>query len=274
MVALHNSKGQSEAGRVAKRNETKAVRALTKNGKYFVPPVEERGDIKALLRRLAAAGAGRPADRNGFPEGPWTPELIADAISALDANRSGIDLRTVQLWFQDNGKGISSENIRWLARIFGCDDPKATSKWQAELTAANRRLKASRRERRSADIRPARPTSDMDQSAKKNPLTEVGQRRPTKQPNNHFSLAKSTEALLSGRSALTLPTMIWAGSAILALLAYFIGTHSITYTPEADLEKQVGLLVGSKLDGRQNYICSPVPLLGIRSSVFLENRWA
>ncbi|MEF3088078.1 hypothetical protein VLL29_20810, partial [Bacillus altitudinis] len=33
----------------------------------------------------------------------------------------------------------------WLARIFGCDDPEATSAWQAELSAAQARLTTRRR---------------------------------------------------------------------------------------------------------------------------------
>ena len=110
-------------------------------------PTEDGSDFKDLFKRLVAAGAGRPVDTNGFPTGSWTPELLADAISQIDANRVGIDLRTVQLWFQDNDKGISSDNIRWLAKIFGCGDPKATNAWHLELSAAQARLKAKRRNR-------------------------------------------------------------------------------------------------------------------------------
>src|SRR5690606_19290752 len=77
--------------------------------------------------------------------GPWTPELLAEAISQIDSNRIGVDLRTVQLWFQENDKGISIANIRWLARVFGCDDPVATGEWQVELSAAQSRLTAKRR---------------------------------------------------------------------------------------------------------------------------------
>src|SRR5690606_21625078 len=94
----------------------------------------------------AAAGAGRPLGKDGFPAGPWTPGLLAEAVSQIDSHRIGIDLRTVQLWFQENDKGISTGNIRWLARVFGCDDPVATSEWQVELSAAQSRLSAKRRE--------------------------------------------------------------------------------------------------------------------------------
>lgn len=97
---------------------------------------------------MAAAGAGRPLGEDGFPQGPWTPELLADAISKIDANRVGVDLRTVQLWFQENDKGISPANIRWLARIFGCDDREATNDWLNELSSAQTRLTARRRDQK------------------------------------------------------------------------------------------------------------------------------
>src|SRR5690606_22169169 len=110
------------------------------------PPQRDGSDFKELFKRLAAAGAGRPLGKDGFPAGSWTPELLGEAISQIDSNRVGVDLRTVQLWFQENEQGISAANIRWLARIFGCDDPVATSEWQMELSAAQSRLSAKRRE--------------------------------------------------------------------------------------------------------------------------------
>ena len=77
-----------------------------------------------LFARVAATGVGRPVDRDGCPQGPWTPDLLAEAISEIEANRAGIELRTVQLWFENNEKGISANNIRWLARVLGCNDPQ------------------------------------------------------------------------------------------------------------------------------------------------------
>ncbi|MDC1297686.1 hypothetical protein N8Z37_05325, partial [Octadecabacter sp.] len=80
---------------------------MIKNGKYFVAPAKDGSDFKELFNRLAATGAGRRVDADGFSTGPWTPELLAEAISNIDANKAGLELRTVQLWFQDNEKGIS-----------------------------------------------------------------------------------------------------------------------------------------------------------------------
>lgn len=97
-------------------NDMEICRVLIKNGKFFVKPVIEGEDFKALLKYAFSAGAGRPVDANGFSEGPWTPDLLAEAISEIDANNSGIELRSVQRWLQDNDSGINPENIRWLAR--------------------------------------------------------------------------------------------------------------------------------------------------------------
>lgn len=129
----------------------KACSPLIKNNRFFVQPQKTGDNFKQLFARLAAAGAGRPVDENGFPDGPWTPETLAVEISSIDANRNGIELRAVQVWFQDNDNGISNDNIRWVARIFGCDDPEMASLWQAELTASKERLAAQRRAKRRSD---------------------------------------------------------------------------------------------------------------------------
>ena len=54
--------------------------ALFKNGKLFLPPTGDGSNFKELFKRLAAAGAGRPLGKEGFPAGSWTPELLAEAI--------------------------------------------------------------------------------------------------------------------------------------------------------------------------------------------------
>ncbi|RRY15011.1 hypothetical protein EGJ57_24595, partial [Brucella anthropi] len=108
---------------------------MTKNGKFFLPPPKNGSDFKELFKLIVAAGAGRPLGSDGHTAGPWTPELLAEAITHVDPKRIGVDLRTVQLWFQENEKGISTTNIGLLARVLSCGDTVATSEWSMELSA-------------------------------------------------------------------------------------------------------------------------------------------
>ncbi|MEQ9040295.1 MAG: hypothetical protein RIE24_18260 [Silicimonas sp.] len=220
---------------------------MIKNGKYFVAPQKTGEDFKQLFARLAAAGAGRPADVHGFPDGPWTPETLADAISSIEANRNGIDLRTVQVWFQDNDNGISSENIRWLARVFGCDDPEAASDLQTELSAARSRLDAKRRAKRVAKGTPVTSAPNLDESnhtdenAPDDRLTEATKPELAPRPTPRFSLTSATEALFS-RSPLNLPASVFAGAVALQFTSYFLGIHEVTFEAPDGLAKQVGFL--------------------------------
>jgi len=208
---------------------------LIKNEKYFVEPRSSVDNFKALFARLTAEGAGRPVDHKGCPDGPWTPEKLADAVSLIEENVNGIEVRAVQTWFQDNDNGISNDNIRWLARIFGCDDPEATSQWQAELTAAKERLKA---ERRSKNKR-----VDEDTAVLQSPETaETIAPSDAKISISGFNLALRTEAMFSGTNLLNLPIVIWGGLGVLWFLAFILGVHSVTYSPIEGVEKQVGLI--------------------------------
>jgi hypothetical protein len=215
---------------------------LIKNGKYFVSPQRTDENFKQLFARLASAGAGKPVDEQGFPDGPWTAEALTDEISTIEANQNGIELRAVQTWFQDNDSGISTENIRWLARIFGCEDPAATSHWQVELTGARDRLTAQRRAKRSAEIAaPRRPAQTQPLLCEGNDLAEVINQEPIV-GNPGQSLASRVDAAFSGASALTLPITVWGGLALLWLLTFAIGTHDVTYSPVVGVEKQVGFV--------------------------------
>lgn len=207
---------------------------MIKNEKYFLLPQKEKQDFKELFRNLTSAGAGRPVDKHGFPQGPWTAELLAEAITRIDANGSGVDLRTVQLWFQDNEKGISPVNIRWLARIFGCNDPDATSDWQRELSAAQSRLTTKRRDRKKS-------ASANLQDAERIGLPEAINDDALPIPQQ-FGLARRSEALFSRRSALDLPILVFACAVTLGFLTYLLGVHDVTYSPEVGLEKQVGFI--------------------------------
>jgi len=192
-------------------------------------------DFKQLFSHLADLGAGREVDENGFPQGPWTPELLANAISLIDANHTGVDLRTVQFWFQDNDKGISAENVRWLARIFGCDDPQATSLWQAELSASKTRLIAKRRLARQPEVTPLAISAEAGGA-------EASAVDPPPAPITGISIARRSEAIFGSTSYLDLPASIFAGAVALGFMSVFLGVHSVIYDNEAGLPKQVGFL--------------------------------
>lgn len=209
---------------------------LIKNGKFFLSPGRNEEDFKELFARVAAAGIGRPVDKDGCPQGPWTADLLADAISQIEANRAGIELRTVQLWFERNDKGISANNIRWLARVLGCNDPEGASAWQAELSAAQSRLMAKRRERRRGQGREQAAPDEIEQEtmASAPPHIDVA---PV-----GFSLARATEAVFAGGSSLNLPSAVFAGAVALQFVSYFLSLHDVTYMRDDGVPKQVGFL--------------------------------
>jgi len=222
---------------------------LIKNGKYFVAPQKSWDNFKVLFARLAAEGAGRPVDRHGIADGPWTAEKLADAISAIEGNHKGIDLRAVQVWFQDNDNGISNDNIRWLARIFGCDDPEETSKWQAELMSSKDRLASERREKRklesttqdsnrkSEDAGTVAATEQLASSRAADEPTKV------KSPGRETrSLAEKCEWVFTGSVSLNLMIIYWLVFCGLGLMNYVLNTLSVTYSPMVGLDKQVGFV--------------------------------
>ena len=213
---------------------------MIKNGKFFVSPPKVELEFKELFKQLAAKGAGRPVDAHGSPEGPWTPELMANAISGIDANEDGIDLRTVQLWFQENDKGISTDNIRWLAKIFGCDDPHATSGWQASLSSAQARLVARRKQKQSSDEQSSSVALPFDRSQDHAVANDRAAKQDSK--NDQFSIAGWSVAVFSNPNFLTLPGILWAGCTALVIFAFVAGVEDVTYVPVAGIEKQVGIL--------------------------------
>tara|TARA_R100001369_G_scaffold52398_2_gene79208 strand:- start:4073 stop:5710 length:1638 start_codon:yes stop_codon:yes gene_type:complete len=220
---------------------------LIKNGKYFVEPQQTSENFKVLFIRLAAEGAGRPVDENGFADGSWTPETLTQAISELEGNQAGIELRTVQVWFHDNLNGISTENIKWLARIFGCNDPDCSSQWQVALSAAKERLAVERREKRSVSKAALSNAPPQDHSTVTDGFDDtppIQTSMPTMEPlqRSPKTLAERVEWTLSGAGSINLIVTYWLVFCGLGFMNSILGTLSVTYSPTADLSKQVGFI--------------------------------
>lgn len=210
---------------------------MEKNGKYFVAPRKSSDNFKVLFGRLAAEGAGRPVDEKGFADGPWTPETLATAITCIDANEKGIDVRTVQTWFQDNDHGISSDNIRWLARVIGCDDPEATSFWQAEFSRAKERLTKARRQKKYAKVNGHHHALvKIAATSTPNPPAD------SEAQESKFRLSTWTEACFGSQASMTLPLAVFAAACMLGLISFTLGLHSIVFAPVDGVSKQVGFL--------------------------------
>ena len=201
--------------------------ALIVNGKLFVEPPSDVKDFKVLFLQLMAAGAGRPVDDSGFSLGAWTPELLATAISSFDRNPSGVELRTVQHWFQDNDKGVSGDNLRWLSRVFGCDDPDKSAIWQTHLTTTYAKFAADRRRMRRDVVK---------ERSKKHAYVGRKADGPTK---NNFS--KFVARRFGADELFGLLVFLWAGCSALLFLSFVLGTHDIVYEPVVGVMKQVGL---------------------------------
>jgi len=207
--------------------------------KYYQPPPKEGGDFNHVFQTAAGAGLGRPVDKPCMPDGQWTPELLADAITSIDANNQGVDLRTVQNWFQDNDRGASAQNLRWLARVFGCGDPNATSEWQKALSLASRQSNEKRKAKRKAKSQLVPP--DATPSPVLPPKPTPSAKLP-KDVEPKTDLAAKTEVILTSQSALFLPLLVFAGACTLALVSFMLNVHDVIFTPENGTAKQVGFL--------------------------------
>ncbi|RUX13919.1 hypothetical protein EOA23_34210, partial [Mesorhizobium sp. M2A.F.Ca.ET.042.01.1.1] len=115
-----------------------------------------------------------------------------------------------------------------------------------ELSAAQSRLAAKRRGRKSAASEVAvavpdmaRPTTFEDGS---DSPAEIARNPDAKRLRRRFSLARRSEALFSRGSPLNLPASVFAGAAALGFLSYMTGIHDATYVRADGLAKQVGFL--------------------------------
>lgn len=210
---------------------------MIKRGKFYLPPPRDSSNFKELFHWLTESGVGRLVDEDGEPIGSWTPELLANAISEIDANHRGIDVRTVQLWFQDSDKGVSADNIRWLGRVFGCDDPEAAREWQIELRSGQSRLSAKRR----GDRNRSKP-SDAQEAGEAEIPVKTTQNNDATEPKQGFSLARKTEAFFGSESTMALPLVVFTGACAFALIAFTLDIHSVVFTSESAPSKQIGFL--------------------------------
>ncbi|MFW7354677.1 MAG: RcgA family putative transporter [Brucella sp.] len=208
---------------------------MTKNGKFFLPPPKDGSDFKELFKLIVAAGAGRPLGSDGHTAGPWTPELLAEAITHVDPKRIGVDLRTVQLWFQENEKGISTTNIGLLARVLSCGDTVATSEWSMELSAAHSRLVAKRREQKKTE------TAEPSEPARVEPRIAISE-SANDNDGKRWNLTRWSEKLFGEGSPLNLSASVFAGMSALGFISYIIGIHNVTFTRPDGVIKQVGFL--------------------------------
>lgn len=192
-----------------------------------MPVPDEADDLKELFRLLIASGAGRSVDENGLPDGEWTAPLLAKAISEYPGNNDGIELRTVQHWFETNSKGISAKNIYWLARIFGCGDAHAIAEWQLALSKANRKLSRKRKK-----ITPNEPLQYAERIEKEKTVTHRNDR-------DRFSLAGFCDSVLSAPS-ISVPSTVFAVASALIFLSYLCGNHSFVFQTPQGYGKQIG----------------------------------
>ncbi len=227
--------------------------------KNLVLPPKNGSDFKELFKYATDMGAGLPVGDDGLPVGTWTPQLLVVAISDIEANKTGVELRTVQHWFEENDKGISAESINWLARVFGSDDANATTAWRSELTAGQRRLTVKRKANKSTtkgqqatqavdDLRmeTATPVVAYPSGAAlvppSNQFGQIGTNQVVGYRHRPKTLAERCEQILSGSASMNLLIIYWLVFCGLGLLNYVLNTLSVTYSPYDGLEKQVGFI--------------------------------
>jgi hypothetical protein len=199
---------------------------------FVTRPLGRALDFKELFQAAISARAGLSPSRPGETSPEWTPSKLADAILEADPEGRGVDVRTVQNWFQDNDRGISSENIACLARVFGKGDPDAVAAWRTELRAANKRLASKRRARRGSDD--VSVTSEDPNGI----ISTFGE--DDRSQGRQGGLAELSERMFTNTEGFGVAVVVWAGFFLLCLMTFVFENHDITYAARPDLIKQVG----------------------------------
>lgn len=199
---------------------------------HVARPLSGDLDFKELFQEAISARVGLSMLKSGHSASDWTPGLLAEAIAQTDPKGREVDVRTVQNWFQDNDKGISSENIICLARVFGSGDPDAIAAWRTELRAANKRLASRRRTRRKNGGTP----ETFEKTAVAGPSSDRNGGAHTKRGN----LAELSERILTSSDGIGISMVVWAGYFLMCLMSFVVEIHDITYSAGPGLDKQVG----------------------------------
>ncbi|WP_162946880.1 RcgA family putative transporter [Ruegeria sp. EL01] len=229
---------------------------MKNNKSNIVLPPANGSDFKELFKYATDIGVGLPMGGDGLPIGTWTPQTLAAALSEIEANKTGVDLRAVQHWFENNDKGISAPSINLLARVFGGGDTEATTAWRSELTAGQRRLMAKRKASKSKTKRQSKeavvedPTLAKPRPADAIPVGEFPEQSFVQTDTSGISgvqhhpktLAERCEQILSGAASMNLLIVYWLVFCGLGLMNYVFDTLSVTYSPFEGLDKQVGFI--------------------------------
>ncbi|WP_341235557.1 hypothetical protein [uncultured Sulfitobacter sp.] len=199
---------------------------------HVARPVSGDLDFKELFQEAISVGAGLSSLKSADKTAEWTPSLLVEALAQTDPKGREVDLRTVQNWFQDNDKGISSENIVCLARVFGSGDPDAIAAWRTELRAANKRLASRRRTRRKNGGKP--------ETFQKTTVAGSSSDRKGRAHPKRGNLAECSERVFTSSDGMGIAMVVWAGFFLLCLMSFVAENHDITYFARTGLEKQVG----------------------------------
>ena len=199
---------------------------------FVARPTRGDLDFKELFQEAIAARAGLTTESSEKTNSGWTPSTLADAIIEADPQGRGVDVRTVQNWFQDNDRGISSGNIDCLARVFGKGDPDAIASWRRELKAANKRLSSKRRARRDREGSVAASENKTG--------TNSGSFENDQLEGQRGNFAALSERVFTSAEGFGIAIIVWAGYFLLCLMSFVVENHDITYAARPDLNKQVG----------------------------------